>query len=108
MMDLSPDNMYMYRGEWGFTKNYFKFSWGHTRPYESPVCVCMCVCVCVCVRLISQFAIHSSSVAISCCLLVLAQECLLQFQEIVQQFSQQELICKVNEKHTSIYHSHIH
>ena len=90
-MDLSPDNMYMCRGEWGFTRNYFKFSWGHTRPYESLVCVCVCVCV----RLISQFAIHSSSVAISCCLLVLAQECLLQFQQIVQQFSQQGLICRV-------------
>ena len=46
-MDISPDNMYMYRGEWGFTRNYFKFSWGHTRPYESLVCVCVCVCVCV-------------------------------------------------------------
>ena len=90
-MDLSPDNMYMYRGEWGVYKKLFRNSLGGILARMKA----LCVCVCVCVRLISQFAIHSSSVAISCCLLVLAQECLLQFQEIVQQFSQQGLICKV-------------
>ena len=71
-MDLSPDNMYMYRKEWKFTRNYFEILLGAyfpPPPRMKALCVCVCVCVCVyvCVSVCVCVCVCVCACVCACC-----------------------------------------